>query len=363
MILQQMASPADTKEIKEGNWPEDGLEKVSQCPICGSSQRKLLHANLRDRVFCCAPGKWNLHECGGCGTAYLDPRPTMATICQAYRNYSTHAPIGGVDYAKAPPWRRFRIAQRNAYLNTNYGYQLKPAVWNPLFLGAARRRRFDTFTGFFNFPGPGARVLDIGCGNGSYLWQMRSLGWEVCGVEPDPKSAAHARAAGLDVRDGLLQQQSFPEKHFDGITMTHVIEHLHDPMDTLRRCWKLLKPGGQITITTPNLSARGHQIFGPDWLPLDPPRHLIVFTEASLRRAMETCGFVVSRPPQPSLKARELFHTCFRLQLAGPDKGRLNDLPFWVKIKKDLLAMEADMATRTDPSLAEESLLLGKKPA
>src|SRR5580693_7101159 len=146
-----MANPSTSPELNLGAWPDGGLENVPQCPVCGGTQRKLLHANMRDRVFGCAPGEWNLHQCDGCGTGYLDPRPTIATIGQAYSNYSTHAPIGGKEYGKAPPWRRFRIAQRNAYLNANYGYQLKPAAWNPVFLSSARRRRFDTFTGFFHF--------------------------------------------------------------------------------------------------------------------------------------------------------------------------------------------------------------------
>jgi SAM-dependent methyltransferase len=167
----------------------------------------------------------------------------------------------------------------------------------------------------------------------------------------------------LDVRDGLLQQQSLPEAYFDAITMTHVIEHLHDPMDTLHRCWKLLKPGGQITVTTPTWDARGHQIFGVDWLALDPPRHLILFTEASLRRAMESCGFVVTRPPRPSLKAQELFHASFCLQLAGKEKRRERELPWTLNLRKKWLAAQADRATRSNPAVAEEAVLLGKKPA
>ena len=358
-----MAILSTSPENMAERWPEGGLENLSRCPVCGSGDRKLLHAGLHDRVFRNAPGEWNLQACGDCGCAYLDPRPTPETIGLAYRKYLTHAPGGGVEYAKANSWRRFRIAQRNAYFNANYGYQLKPAAWNPIFLGSARRRRFDSFTGFFRFPGPGARVLDVGCGNGSFLWQMRSLGWEVCGVEPDPKSAALARAAGLDVRDGLLQQQSFPEVHFDGITMTHVIEHLHEPMDTLRRCWKLLKPGGQITVATPNLGSRGHQIFGGNWFALMPPTHLALFTENSLRRALETCGFVVSRPPRPSLRAQEMFKASYTLVLAGADKKREQELPWPARFKVKWLAAQADLATRQNPAVAEELVLLGKKPA
>ena len=358
-----MANLSTSSELNLGNWPEGGLENVSRCPVCDSRRRKLIHASLRDRVFANAPGEWNLHACEDCGCAYWDPRPTAATIGLAYENYLTHAPGGGVEYAQANWWRRFRIAQRNAYLNAAYGYHLKPAAWNPVFLGNARRRRFDSFTGYIRFPGPGARALDIGCGNGSFLWQLRSLGWEVCGVEPDPKSAAHARDAGLDVRDGLLQQQSFPEAHFDGITMTHVIEHLHEPMDTLRRCWKLLKPGGQITVSTPNLGSRGHAIFGENWFALMPPTHLVLFTENSLRRAMESCGFVVSRPPRPSLRAREMFKASQTLVLTGPGKKREQHLPWTARVKVEWLAARANLATRGNPAVTEELVLLGKKPA
>jgi 2-polyprenyl-3-methyl-5-hydroxy-6-metoxy-1,4-benzoquinol methylase len=281
----------------------------------------------------------------------------------AYRQYCTHAPIGGVNYAQASWWRRFRIAQRNAYLNANYGYHLQPAAWNPLFLSSARRRRFDTFTGYFHFPGPGARVLDIGCGNGSFLWQMRSLGWEVCGVEPDSQSAAHARAAQLDVRDGWLPQQTLPEAHFDGIYLSHVIEHLPEPMDTLRRGWKLLKPGGQITVTTPNLASRGHAIFGADWFALMPPTHLVLFTEKSLRWALETVGFMVARPPRPSLKAREIFHASARLRSRDNLASTGQRLTWPARLGIEWQAAQADWATRHNPAVGEELVLLGKKPA
>jgi 2-polyprenyl-3-methyl-5-hydroxy-6-metoxy-1,4-benzoquinol methylase len=343
-------------------WPADGLENVPLCPVCGSGQRQLVHTGLRDRVIGCAPGEWTLHRCKECGSGFLDPRPTLATVALAYSSYWTHTRPGGVNYAEASWWRRFRIAQRNGYLSSHYGYDLKPAAWHPLFLSNSRRRRFDTFTGYLRFPGPGARVLDIGCGNGGFLWQMRSLGWKVCGVEPDPKSAAQAREAGLDVREGLLQQQAFPEAHFDAITMNHVIEHLHDPVDTLRHCWKILKPGGHITVITPNFGSRGHELYGPDWVALDPPRHLVLFTENSLRRAMESCGFAVARPASPSLKAREHFKQSVIIRRGGL-VAQNPKLPLAAKWEVERRAAQADRATRTDPGRGEEVICLGEKPA
>lgn len=343
------------------SWPAGGLEKVPHCPVCGSERRELLHQGLRDRVFRCAPGRWDLQLCGGCGSGYLDPRPTLETIGLAYTRYWTHAPAAGLDYSKASWWRRFRIAQRNKYLNTHYGYHLKPATGYPLFLRDSRRRRFDGFTGFLRFPGPGARLLDVGCGNGSFLWQMRSLGWEVCGVEPDPKAVELARAAGFDVRPGLLPQQSLPEAHFDAVVMSHVIEHLHEPMDTLRRCWKLLKPGGQVSIATPNFGSVGRHHFGADWFALMPPTHLVLFTEKSLRGALEACGFTVTRPPRPSLKAHEYFRQSFVLRHGGDPMTKNAKLPWSARREISRLSAAADRAAQRDPAGAEELILLGRK--
>ncbi len=351
------------RETASSDWPKNGLENVPQCPVCDSVERQTIHQKLVDRIFRCAPGEWTMQQCADCGSGYLDPRPTPAAIGKAYRTYCTHAPTGGVDYAAASRWRRFRIAQRNAYLNANFSYDLKPAAWIPLFLSVNRRRRFDTFTGYLRFPGPGARVLDVGCGNGSFLWQMRSLGWEVCGVEPDPQSSEHARAAGFDVRVGLLQQQSLPEASFDAITLFHVIEHLHDPVGTLRCCFKLLKPGGHITVVTPGFESFGYHRFGPYWFGLDPPRHLVLFTENSLRRTLEGCGFAVSRPPRTSLKAREFFKTSLIVQRGGDPMKRHPRLPWFARLKTEWFAARANRAARKNPALAEELVLLGKKPA
>src|SRR5439155_22069842 len=117
------------------------------------------------------------------------------------------------------------------------------------------------------------------------------LGWEVSGVEPDPQSAAQAAAAGVEVKAGLLESQSLPEAHYDAVSLNHVIEHLHDPVRTLKICHRILKPGGRIFIATPNFAAGGHRLFGADWVPLDPPRHLVLFTSDSVKLAVVLAGF------------------------------------------------------------------------
>jgi 2-polyprenyl-3-methyl-5-hydroxy-6-metoxy-1,4-benzoquinol methylase len=344
------------------SWPKTGLESVKACPACGNGARELMHGGLRDRVFFCAPGEWDLYRCAGCQTGYLDPRPTAATIALAYSRYFTHGSAGDVGAVPRSWWRRRRIAQRNAYLNAHYGYQLSPAGGrSPRWLLAKRRQRFDKFVCFLRYPGKGARVLDIGCGNGRVMMQLRSVGWEVSGVEPDPKSAAQAREAGLDVRAGLLEPGAWPENHFDAITMNHVIEHLHDPIGILRTCAQLLKPGGAISMATPNLRSRGHEIFGRDWLHLDTPRHLVLFTPDSLRKCLQVAGFKPEADLLLQPTAAETFRRSVHIRHGNDPMREKPSLPINVRLRTSWLAQKADLAARRNSNLSESVILIATR--
>ncbi len=141
---------------------------------------------------------------------------------------------------------------------------------------------------------PGGELLDVGCGGGAQLVQMRSLGWRVVGVDPDERAVAMAtRDHGLDVRRGTLEEQRFPSDRFDAVILSHVIEHVHDPMDLLRECGRVLKPGGRLVVVTPNAASLGHRRLRASWIGLQPPRHLYLFACATLRRLAERAGLSV----------------------------------------------------------------------
>jgi SAM-dependent methyltransferase len=190
------------------------------------------------------------------------------------------------------------------------------------------------------------------------MMQLRSVGWEVCGVEPDPKSAAQAREAGLEVRHGLLESGAWPSGHFDAITMNHVIEHLHDPIRILRTCAEMLKPGGQISIATPNLASRGHEIFGRDWFPLDAPRHLVLFTPDSLRKALDDCGFHAEPAVYVELLAKEIFRRSMHVRNGNDPMREKPTLAMSARLRAAWLAWSANRAGRANPKLAESLLVV-----
>ncbi len=109
-------------------WPENELEEISSCPICGSSKRNVLYDRLRDNVFFTAPGNWSSWRCQECQCSYLDPRPTRASIHRAYSNYYTHEErINNTNYTSLNLFRKLRRVLANGYINWRYSTKNTPA--------------------------------------------------------------------------------------------------------------------------------------------------------------------------------------------------------------------------------------------
>jgi 2-polyprenyl-3-methyl-5-hydroxy-6-metoxy-1,4-benzoquinol methylase len=289
------------------DWPADGLTRVEACPACGGTDRARLHEGVRDRLFS-APGNWTVWRCGDCGSAFLDPRPSDATLGLAYADYMTHEPPA--EAAGDGPLAQARRRLVNGYLNRRYGYRLTPASalgWPLLSLIPPDPAHRDKWIRHLRWPGGEPSLLDVGCANGAFMLQARSLGWEVHGIDFDEASVAQAVAAGLDARVATVDDLDPADARFDAITVGHVIEHLPDPGAALERMRSLLRPNGMIWLATPNVSSLGHRHFGRHWFALDPPRHLVLFTPAALAGLLRSCGFEDIEILRPTPDARYTF--------------------------------------------------------
>lgn len=227
---------SNTKDRPRGydiNWPVEGLEYVQHCPVCGKSKREQLYSGLTDRVFGCAPGRWDLYQCKSCRSAYLDPRPTLSTIYLAYQTYYTHQRPTLHATEELSGTRRLVRSLANGYRNYWYRSDFKPSnPLGPYIIGLlpSYRKRLDREMRFLPPLNPGGRLLDVGFGSGAFMAHAESIAWKVSGVDPDSIAVANARSAGLDTRQGGIEAFSERHEQFDVITMSHVIEHVHDPV-------------------------------------------------------------------------------------------------------------------------------------
>lgn len=296
-----MESNLSIKNINE-EWPAGGLESVQDCPVCGLDSPLLLHTELSDRIFNCAPGKWTMYQCGGCGSGYLNPRPTLETIHLAYETYYTHSAPDISVSRQGGVMRRLRITLMNGYLNWRFGSKHKRASrlgiviswFYPKFRNVLDRR-------YRHMPKPstGASLLDVGFGNGAFLDLAKNAGWDVTGVDSDLVTILAASKRGLNVVHGGIEALDDITSRFDMITLSHVIEHVHDPRAVLKKAYRVLKPGGLIWLETPNIDSFGHRRFGGYWRGIEPPRHLVIFNWDSLEKLLLGEGFnLKNRFPQ-----------------------------------------------------------------
>jgi 2-polyprenyl-3-methyl-5-hydroxy-6-metoxy-1,4-benzoquinol methylase len=243
--------------------------------LCGGPG-DVLYGRQADRV-CGTPGEYTLRECGACGMAWLDAEPAAEPHGDGYYTRSTDAARLRREAAIAPA-ERLVLAARLGYP------PCAPAGWTARLLAFVPpwRERCESIPLYLR-AAPGARLLDVGCGNGIFAARMRELGWTVSGVEPDAGAAALARDVfGLDVHTGTLEDARLPAAGYDAVTLNHVIEHVPDPQTTLEQCRRVLRPGGRLVITTPNIGSLGRRLFSEDWMHWDVPRHRFLFSCASL---------------------------------------------------------------------------------
>jgi 2-polyprenyl-3-methyl-5-hydroxy-6-metoxy-1,4-benzoquinol methylase len=231
--------------------PERGPASAAPCPLCGAVGGRAIFAV----EGCASP----VVACPTCGLARLEPLPSDDELSRFYPDAYYGDP--GVKFQSTIEW-------------------LVRAV-------GARHIRF-----LARGVPPGGRILDVGCGRGVLLAELANRGFEVHGVE-----RTAAAALGADPRAQIriasdLAAANYPAEFFDAVMIWHVLEHLREPVATIREIHRVLRPGGKLVVAVPNFSSLQARWAGPAWFHLDLPRHLFHFPLRALRRLLEQSGFV-----------------------------------------------------------------------
>jgi 2-polyprenyl-3-methyl-5-hydroxy-6-metoxy-1,4-benzoquinol methylase len=215
---------------------------------------------MTDRVF-------SIIRCPQCGLHALVPRPSPQEALRFYP--ADYEPFQTAKRAASNPGRRW--LQRR-----HWQYRCQ----------AVHRFR------------DGGTLLDVGCGTGAFMDQLRQDGgrWEAMGTDVNEEALQYAsQKLGLTVYQGELHTLHFLAGSFDVITMWDVIEHVCDPIQLLSDAARLLKVGGFLLLSTPNAQCWQANLWGKWWHAWEIPRHLYVFTWCAMDRLLLLAGLKLVR--------------------------------------------------------------------
>lgn len=257
------------------------------CNFCGGSDSELVSRG--PDLLLNIPGDFRLVCCRHCGLIYQNPQLSRDELAK-------HYPDSYLPYQTEKGESRESALAR---LSRNHGVNRQ--CW-----------RVE------NKVSTSGSLLDIGCATGTFIKAMAQRGWRVRGIEPSPFASAYARdVLELDVQTGTLDAFESDEP-FDVVTLWDVLEHVHDPMATLARANRLLKPGGLLVVSLPNPTSIERTIFKDSWVGWERPRHLFLFTPKIMKAYLRKAGF--------ALKTIESFNGRLSLTLLSVE--------FWLRAKQ-----------------------------
>jgi 2-polyprenyl-3-methyl-5-hydroxy-6-metoxy-1,4-benzoquinol methylase len=263
-----------------------GFEMIN-CPGCGADHWTFTYAG-KDWIL--DPARTiTIVRCVQCGLHFTNPRPDSEHIGEYYA--STYAPYQ----------RQRGEIQRDTDLSTTvrtwvlsaaYGSPAhKPRGWRAVVTFLISLFKPPSQFGFgIPFRGDG-RLLDFGCGNGTFLRRMNAIGWTGMGLDLSPEAVTAVKDSGIPALLGTLPHPELPKNHFDVITMRQALEHVPSPVPVLNAAMENLRPGGELVIEVPNFASFDIEYFEEAALILDLPRHLLHFTPKTLKNLMIACGY------------------------------------------------------------------------
>ena len=225
-----------------------------KCNLCGSDEHVVIDSHRK--------GKYGKPEaevraviCKTCGLVYLNPQLDDAERHNIYlTNYAGNSPC-------APDENLVRMKETGVELTLRW---------------------LNKRVSLYDKPG---KVLDIGCGMGSLLGGFKKRGWDTYGIEPTPYYSEFAREKyGAEVITGFFEDANLPSSYYDMVTLSHCLEHLPDPTQTLTRVRSLLKDEGLIYIGVPNILKGGRF----RWIQAP---HLYYYSSNTLRMLLRKTGF------------------------------------------------------------------------
>jgi 2-polyprenyl-3-methyl-5-hydroxy-6-metoxy-1,4-benzoquinol methylase len=227
------------------------------CDICGSSESRVLFDRGRgdEQVI-------NV-ICLNCGLVFVNPRKSKDGLEEHYTSGSYSFTSRG----KYPSMAKFHQSEQMALGRLNIlDSCLSPAAFEQ------------------------KRLLDIGCGVGSFLWMMKKAGWDVLGIEPDTNYAQAGEAKyQVPIKAEMFEEAVLDSSAFDMVCLFHVIEHVASPRNILTRIRDVLKADGTLFLETPCIE----RPYGDNLEDFFWSEHLYTFSRNTMQGLLKIVGFEI----------------------------------------------------------------------
>lgn len=233
------------------------------CPICLSKNLSRCFNLYDDRYG--YSGYFKLLKCTDCGHKTLQGKFSAELLSELYSNYYPRSALNLESY-KVP-------TEKSGFYAWLNGEMSSPFRWVP----------------------KNVCVLDIGCGFGESLGYFKTRGCDAYGVEVDQNIRPIAEKYGYKVHVGLFDPDVYSANFFDYVTMSQVIEHVTDPIATLKGLAKVLKPGAYAILSIPNSNGWGAVLFGRRWINWHVPYHVQHFSLKSMKMVAEKAGLAIEQ--------------------------------------------------------------------
>ena len=242
-LLEKRTHPIDELIARFGKIPEE-LLTARGCPTCGS----------RDAALELEKDHMTIVRCRACDLVYVTPTFDDAHYREVYASAEYQEIVRDLGISshhyRVQRFGTERVALMRDHLTTR--------------------------------PGRAVRYLDVGCSTGFVVEAARNQGWDAIGLDLNPSAIEFGRSRGLDVRVAALEDAGFGSASFDAVSLFDVLEHLHDPVRTLRACIDLLVSGGILFLYVPNYDSASRLLMGADAHFIWPTHHLNYYTPITI---------------------------------------------------------------------------------
>jgi ubiquinone/menaquinone biosynthesis C-methylase UbiE len=229
------------------------LKIINSCPCCG--------IKLDNKGFLFKKKSVEYFRCPNCGLIYQNPQPVFELSQDIYDGDHYH----------------------NRYIQSEYIYFPTSNIY---------LKEIESHFKRLNYNSNNAKLLDVGCGIGYFLYLAKKNGYQVEGADISAWAGNYAKKHfDVNVITGNFLEIEFKENYYDVITIWQTIEHLPEPGLFLEKIYHMLKPGGFFCLATPDTDSWIAKFYKKLWNCYIPDEHICLFNFRSMKVILERFSF------------------------------------------------------------------------